>query len=475
MWVTVAGVGARALSLVGTLALTYFLAPDTMGEVSAAWVLFATAQMAMGAGVGTFVVTRSRGRPEIGWHATALHFTLGILAVAIVLLVAGPLIRLVRVPGAAAFLPGMAVASFIERLGQSPERILERDLAFGLVARARTAGELTYVFLAVGLSAAGLGGQAIVIASIGRSALRAGIAAAAAGRREWLTPERLSWRTIREILLFAFPLTIANFAGFASRKWDNLILSRLYGATALGHYNLAYNLADVPATQLGEPIADVLLPSFSRLPREQHEAALVRAISVTSLVVFPLAIGLGAVAETAVSALLRPAWAPVGPMLAILVGMSVTRPIASIAGSYLLAQGRAWPLIGLTTGHLILVGASLSILGPLSPLWGCGAVVVAFAATSCLTLLTVRSTGGVRVRPLLAPVVRPLVSCGPMVVAVLLARAGLRSAHVEAAWLRLLAEVLAGALAYAGSAWILARGASRDLLGLLRRAAARGD
>ncbi len=475
VWVTLAGAAARALTLGGTLALTYFLAPDTMGEVSAAWILFATAQIAMGAGVGTFVVTRSRGRPEIAWHATVIHVTFGALAVGAVLLFAGPLIRLVGVPGAAAFLPGMAAASFIDRLGQSPERILERDLAFAKVARARMAGDVAYVVLSVALSAAGMGGQAIVVASVGRAVLRAGISTAAAGRAEWLAPSRLSWPTIREILMFTFPLTIANFTGFASRKWDNLIMSRLYGATVLGHYNLAYNLAEIPATQFAEPICDVLLSSFSRLPREQHEAALVRAISLSSLVVFPLAMGLSAVAGTAVAALLPARWAPVGPMLVILAGLSVTRPVSSIACSYLIAQGRTRLLMWITIGHLMLLGASLSLLGRLSALWGCVAVGATFATTLFFELLAVRATDGIPLRSLFAPVGRPLLACAPMVLAVLLAREGLGQVHADSARLRLLVEVVAGALAYAGSAWLLAPAASRDLLRLLRSAASRAE
>ena len=73
----------------------------------------------------------------------------------------------------------------------------------------------------------------------------------------------------------------------------------------MGAYNLAYNVADVPAVQVGEQIGDVLLPSFAKLEPAARKAALVRSTGLLALVTFPLAVGLGAIAQPLVDALLR--------------------------------------------------------------------------------------------------------------------------------------------------------------------------
>ena len=152
----------------------------------------------------------------------------------------------------------------------------------------------------------------------------------------------------------------------------------VFGPSVLGMYNLAYNLADIPASQVGEQVADVLLPSFSHLKPEHRPGALVRAASLLALLMTPMAVGLGAVAPTLVHAFFSPAWQGIAPMLTILATLSIARPISWAVGTFLQASrrtGAAMTLEIMKLGGLLLV---MSTLGRLSPLWMCGAAGVAF-------------------------------------------------------------------------------------------------
>ena len=62
------------------------------------------------------------------------------------------------------------------------------------------------------------------------------------------------------MLRFGLPLGIQGIAHRRSRYWDNLAISHYFGPAATGAYNMAYNLADIPAIQVGEQIALVLMP-----------------------------------------------------------------------------------------------------------------------------------------------------------------------------------------------------------------------
>src|SRR5262249_2169586 len=126
-----------------------------------------------------------------------------------------------------------------------------------------------------------------------------------------------------------------QFASVVARKWDNILVSRFYGVWTMGGYNLAYNLADIPAIQVGEQITDVLLASLANVDKERRRQALLRALALIALIMFPLSVGLGAVAPTLVSSFLDPRWAEVGPMLMILAGLSITRPVAGAMSAYL--------------------------------------------------------------------------------------------------------------------------------------------
>jgi len=77
-------------------------------------------------------------------------------------------------------------------------------------------------------------------------------------------------------------------------------------------------------------------------------------------------------------------------------------------------------------------------------------------------------TEGITFGSVVKPLIGPLLACGPMVLAVLGVRALFAPTHVPFA-LRVLVEVIVGAAAYVPSAFVFARRASVDFLGLLRK------
>jgi lipopolysaccharide exporter len=308
--------------------------------------------------------------------------------------------------------------------------------------------------------------MAIVLGNIARSAVKLVIYVCSVERREWLEPSALNRAQTRDLLAFGVPMALGALCEFATRRWDNLLVSRFFGPGPTGMYSLAYNLADVPAIQVGEQIGDVLLPSFARMDPERRPEALVRAMSLLGLVVFPLAVGLGAVAPTLVATLFDERWRPMGPMLVLLAALSVTRPVGWTVASYLQARQLPRRIFWLEACKLCLLVGGIVSYGRLSPLWTCGAVGVAFAGHALASLWVVRQVDGIPLRRTLGSLWPAFVSCLVMVVAVLATRAVLPSALPAA--LRLTFEVLSGAVAYVLAVLLLARSVSRELYTKLR-------
>jgi lipopolysaccharide exporter len=465
LWTISTGIGSRVVGLVCTLAITRFVDPSEYGEVMVAAVLVMTASQFSTIGFGQYIVSNPAVSRATTFHATVFHVGLGIVALGAVLGVGGLFAPLLEAPRIMHFLPGLVVSALVDRLSFMPERILVKDLRFGMVASGRSAGELVYSGLSVTLAAVGWGAMALVAANVARSLVRAAVFIGAADRKDWLEPCRLSLARTRELLAFGVPLAIGALCGFASRRWDNLVVSRFFGPGAAGMYNLAYNLADVPAIQVGEQVGDVLVPSFARMDPERRPAALLRSLTLLALVVFPLAVGLGAVADTVVRTLLDPRWRPVAPMLMVLSALSVTRPIGWTVTSYLQARQMPRLIMCLDAFRLAVLMIAILTLGRLSPLWACIAVGVAFGAHMLATFWAVRRIDGIPVRRSLGSIAGPLVACAPLVVAVFLARRGLAAAYPNApSFVALALEVLAGAAAYVAAAFTVAPKPLRELL-----------
>ncbi|HEX2882533.1 MAG TPA: oligosaccharide flippase family protein, partial [Polyangiaceae bacterium] len=302
--------------------------------------------------------------------------------------------------------------------------------------------------------------------NMARSAIRLILFVSSVETKSWLAPSRLDPRQIRELLAFGVPMSLGALCEFASRRWDNLLVSRFFGPATTGMYNLAYNLADVPAIQIGEQIGDVLLPSFARMDAARRRAALLRALSLLSLVVFPLAVGLGAVAPNLVAAIFDPRWQPLAPMLVMLSVLSLTRPVGWTVAAYLQSRQMPRHIFMLEAFKLTVLGSTLLTIGRAGPLWTCAAVGVAFAVHALASLVVVRWIDGIPLRDTVGSLVPAAIASLIMAVAVVALRFALAAPPV----LSLILEIVAGAFTYILAAFIVARSAARDLIDRLREA-----
>ena len=386
------------------------------------------------------------------------------------------------------YIPGSALAQWIKRIGMEPERTLTMRMNFRASGLSLFLGETTYTVSALAFAWRGYGGMSIVYGNILQASVSSLILVVAANWRDWATPQRLKWQRVKAILKFGWPYSVMTVAGGGSRYWDNLTVSSFFGPGATGVYNMAYNLADIPAIQIGEQIQLVLMPSIAELPVEQRARAAERSAALMSLLLFPLAIGLGLIARPLI-ALVLPAdqWQEVAPLLVVLSGLSVFRPFLSVLTAYLEANGESARVMWLELAKLVvLLGgiAAFATVGRDVLAWGemaslelaAGAVGLAFGATALTTALLVsREPGGPRLRPIVIGFVQPLLACAAMAAAVLAIDRGLRAAGVDSPGVLLAVEIVAGAVVYAAAALVVARDCSRDLLQLLKKTLRRGE
>jgi PST family polysaccharide transporter len=404
----------------------------------------------------------------MAFHVTAFHLCLGLLAL-VGLLLAGPLLGpLLDAPGMARYLPGLALSIAFDRIAFVPERILVRDLRFGRLSATRTAGDLTHTIVSIGSAALGFGGASIVFGNIARSFVRLSVYVASVDRRDWLLPSPINRKQTRELFAFGVPMALGALCEFATRRWDNLLVSRFFGPGPTGMYNLAYNLADVPAIQVGEQIGDVLLPSFARMDVARRPDAFVRSMALLGLVVFPLAVGLGVVAPTLVSTIFDARWRALGPMLVLLSALSVARPVGWTVASYLQARQLPRRILWLEAFKLFLLVGSLVTLGRYSPLWACAAVGVAFGGHALASLCVIRQIDGIPLSRTLGSLLPALAACLVMSCAVLLVRALLSSWPPLHPALQLAIEVVTGGVAYVAAVLLVARRVSQELVDKLR-------
>jgi PST family polysaccharide transporter len=473
-WTGITSVSSRIIGLVGTLILVHFVAPDDYGTVQAASALIATATTFSNFGIGLFVIRNPKETRAVTFHATVVFLALGILSLLIVLAFRDELGPFFEAPALGAFVPLLALAAVFERLTIIPERILQRQLVFTTPSIGRMAGELTYTAVSVIAAWKGAGGWSIVWGNVARSFVRMVIVLRPVPWRDWLEPHRLTKDVIVTILTFGGVATVGIAANFASRRWDNLLVSRLFGPDVLGAYALAFNLADVPATQIAEPVTDVVMASQAHMDEDLRRRSLTRIIGILALVTFPFVSGLACIAPSMTHAFFTRAWAGVGPMLTILSIGSMPRPLAMALGDYLFIQNRQVALAKLECFNVVALLGGIATLGRGSPYAACAVVAAMMFVRTGLLMWMIRVAEGTPIRGFLRVCVGPLLACVPMVAAVVGVHelGGRLDLHPL---VQLAAETVVGALVYVGAALVLARAASAEFLRLVRKALRRGE
>ena len=460
------GVGTRVVGLVGTLVLTRFIAPAEYGEVSAAAICVLSASQLVFFAFGQYLIA-NKSRADVAFQAAVIHFGLGVVAMAAVFLLRGPLGLMLDAPDMGRFILGYAVAVLLERARMVPTALLVRDLRFRTVAIINSLGELTFTGTAVAL-APRWGGYAVMIGAIARSSLTFLLFTAAAPRIEWIQRSAIRKETLRRFFGYGAPIMLSSVADRAASTWDNLVVLRLFGPQVTGAYALSYSLAETPLIYVAERMGDVLMPAFSKMEPEERPAAVVRAAGLMALVVAPLGVGLGAVAPTIVRVFFDARWANMASILMVLSVMTVFQPVPWSAIAYLQAEKMTRPIMIMSIARALVLLALVAVLGWLGgPVWSCAGVGVGYALHSVVTVVFTARVTPLAARPYFAAVLRPLLACVPMFLAVAALRIFLAQRHVPGG-VSLAAEVLCGAAAYAAAAFALAGANVRELIRLVR-------
>jgi PST family polysaccharide transporter len=465
-WNIFTGLGSRAIGLIGTLILTRFIAPDEYGVVSAATITVMTAVFLTNLQFGQYIIVKGYKAHGVAFHAAVTHVSLGWMAVAIAFLARDILGPWLGAPGMGRFMAGFVVASAVDAVSIVPEKIFARDLRFRLIVLTKGVGEVLHTVVSLVLVTT-LGGMALVAGAIARSALVL-VVFVVKSDRTWLRPVPWSWALIREMLKYSSPLALANMTDFATSRWDNLLIGKFHGSGAMGAYNLAYNLSSTSTFGVAEHIADVLFPSFARLEAKHRGQALVRALSAMAFVVFPLGLGLGAVATNVVGAVFTPKWALVAPMLTVLSLYAVISPPGWSFRAFYIAQGRTSFVMFAGMVRLSLLLTAIITVGRLGPLWACAAVDVAFVAHFMLMWSGLRSAHAELMWPAARAVLQAFGACVPMIAGVLLIQGAERLYFpLPPAW-ALCLEIPAGVLGFVAGAALFARATALDLIGLAK-------
>lgn len=215
---------------------------------------------------------------------------------------------------------------------------LARSLRFGALAFTDVTAQVIAVVGSITAAALGAGYWAIVIQQV---LMVASTLVLNVVQTRWIPGLPRRDASIRRFLKFGTGVLGTNIIGYVINNVDNVSIGHYWGGYDLGYYSRAFNLLQMPMTQINAPLGRVALPLLSKY--QDDNASMQRYYArFQGAVVYTLGVAFGiaaALSTPIVHIMLGSKWHMAGPIFGILALSGIFKAIDSASYQVWLAKG----------------------------------------------------------------------------------------------------------------------------------------
>lgn len=468
-WSAVQNWGSNLITTAVLLILANLLEVETFGLVAFASVFTAFLHIFQRQGFAQALIQRADLEPG---HLSTAFWTSAVsgLLLTIGLVAASGLVsQCVDKPELTPVLQWLSLTLLIDALGNTPQAILRRNLAFKSLAMRSLVASLAGGVVGVGMALHGFGiwslvGQRLTASLAGTITLWIAC--------DWRPCLAVSFRHFRDLFGFGVYAMGNETVAFFNRQMPDLLIGTFLGMTALGYYTVGYRLLLIMTQMFTQTVSAVALPTFSRLQHDhaQMRQALLTATRMTSLAAFPAFMGMAVLAPELVLGLIGDKWDRSVPIMQILAFIGIVHSVTFFNGPAIIACGKpSWAFALALSNAMVNVTVFVVAVH-----WGIIVVAAAFVirgyAYAPFPLLTVRKLIGLNVTRYVRQLVAPVIGTVVMVLVVWATKHALETSLNTRELLGV--SILAGVFVYILTMRLIAPGHLRQAMDYIRLALA---
>jgi O-antigen/teichoic acid export membrane protein len=355
-----------ALAILRTLIIARLLLPEDLGTVAIALLALGFIETITTTGMDTALVSQQGNVEQDLDPAFTVQAIRGAGVAAAMWILAPSVAWVFGNPAAIPVVHAISVVAVLRGLVNPASLLLSRRFEFRRIFWWSLPEMVVGAGLAVGFAYVRRDLSALVIALIGGQMVAT---AATYGMVPRCPRLCFDWPRIRRLLHFGKWVSGARTLMYLSVTADAFIVGSLLGTQALGLYQFAYRVSELPVLTFSRAVGIVALPGFSELQgrpielRQAYHGALQLAIGINCL----FAVGILLFGEVAIAWLVGARWLPALPVLRILTAAMVFRAVLIVSSQYFDAARQ--PRLTVRANALRLAALLLSI-GPLVSAFG---------------------------------------------------------------------------------------------------------
>lgn len=322
--------------------------------------------------------------PSDSDYRTVLYFNLAMSVVlyGVLVAVAYPVAMLYDAPVIWTIAPVLFLVLPINALCVVQTVMFTREFRFALLSKVVFVASLVSGVVAVVMAIMGWGIWALVAQRL----LMMGIKALAFWSiRRWRSDAPLSLASLRAMAPFSLRLLATDLIASVYNNVAQLFIGKIHNTSMLGYYSQAQKLKDLPVISTVQAVQGVTFPALSQIKDDdtKFSAGYLRISEMLAFVLFPLMLGMVAVAEDMFLLLLGDKWMPTVPYFEILALSGLFYPLGVVSYNVLKSRSDGAVIVRLEIVKRIIQTLILAVtipMGVTAVAWG----VTAMAAVEWL-------------------------------------------------------------------------------------------
>lgn len=316
IWRFMERIGAQGVGFVVSLFLARLLTPEDYGQVALVTVFITILNTFALSGIGTSLIQKKE--PDELDYSTVFHFNI-IFSTLIygILFLCAPLIgKFYNDPTLVLLVRVLGISIIISGANNVQRSYVSKTMQFRRFFFSTIIGTLVSGVVGVAMAYKGMGTWAIVGQQLTNQIMDTVILWFTVG---WRPKKLFSLSRLKVLYSFGWKLLVSSLIDTVYTNLYSLVIGKFYDANTLGLYNKGVQFPNLIVSNINGPIQSVLLPamSYEQDNRKRVKEMTRRSIVTSSFLIFPMMIGMAAIAKPMIILLLTEKWVACVPFVQI--------------------------------------------------------------------------------------------------------------------------------------------------------------
>ena len=463
VWSSIERFSTQGVQFLIMIIMARLLTPKDYGLIGMLAIFLAVAQSLIDSGFSQALI-RKQNRTEVD-NSTVFYFNIVVSsALYLILFISAPFVAdFYNQPELTSIMRVVCLGVILNSLAVVQRALLTIRIDFKTQAKASLSAAVISGCIGIVLAYSGFGVWSLVVQQLLNLSVNTLLLWILS---KWRPIAVFSWQSFHELFAFGSKLLASGLLDTLYKNIYPIVIGKLFSASSLGHYTRAHQFSEFPSSNVTGIIQRVTYPVLCGIQDDLERLANVyrKFLKLSAFIIFPLMIGLSAVAQPFIEIVLGPQWKLCGQLLQIICFAMMWYPIHAINLNLLQVKGRSNLFLRLEIIKKILGITVLCITAPFGLMVMCfGQIFSSIVALVINTYYTGKliNVGFIKqVKDLLPTIILSLTMFGTIL---------LINGFIETNIYRLIMGIMVGIIVYASGSYIFKFKELQTLFSLIRR------